>query len=623
MSLGVDDQSSDDDRTLVIAIDFGTTYSAVAYSMTNRPNQIIPCNSWPSNSGDNDQPQVPTTIRYFPERRGFEWGFQISNTVHPDEIMHWFKLGLQNSDSRPDNIQTMLAHQDADRLVTDYLSGLGQYIMTWIEKTLGSNQIEIFTKRSAIQFVLTVPAVWEDLAKRRTQQAFENSRPLGRLGGVTMISEPEAAATYALHTMSKEDTLEVGQSFILLDAGGGMVANSVNAHIDIQSNLTNHSLSGTVDTITYTITALHPMLQVREATAGAGDFCGSAFIDKAFADYLQVTLGNEEGFNNEVLGRARTNFEEIVRGTGLKPIMEHTDLLAEQAKRAFDHSFLPNGRSTVAVPGMKDNQAAGLRNGSFTLRAADTFTMFEPYILRTIALVKNQIRTANVPITSVILVGGFGASGYLRERLKKEVEDDMEIPVRFSKDSLMAVVYGAVMRGMANAAPEKHTVLRVVDRAARSYKEHYGTEFSVVYDAVKHRELANKRSWDGLDGCWRVDTMKWFIRYGDRVAEDRPHTHHFRQTSRVAFGRPQRIFLTVDSDNTSTEAPLARNDNVKILCHVVADLSLIPTEQLPVQRGRDGFDYYVLSCEIEAVYRSATTEYTLIHNNVRYDTVSS
>lgn len=52
----------------------------------------------------------------------------------------------------------MLAHQDADRLVTDYLSGLGQYIMTWIEKTLGSNQIEIFTKRSAIQFVLTVPA---------------------------------------------------------------------------------------------------------------------------------------------------------------------------------------------------------------------------------------------------------------------------------------------------------------------------------------------------------------------------------------------------------------------------------------------------------------------------------
>lgn len=92
------------------------------------------------------------------------------------------------------------------------------------------------------------------------------------------------------------------------------------------------------------------------------------------------------------------------------------------------------------------------------------------------------------------------------------------------------------------------------------------------------------------------------------MAEDRPHTHHFRQTSRVAFGRPQRIFLTVDSDNTSTEAPLARNDNVKILCHVVADLSLIPTEQLPVQRGRDGFDYYVLSCEIEAVckYRIPT-----------------
>ena len=63
--------------------------------------------------------------------------------------------------------------------------------------------------------------MWEDLAKRKTFQAFEKAQDISKLGNFTLISEPEAAATYALHTMAQDSSLEVGQSFVVLDAGGG------------------------------------------------------------------------------------------------------------------------------------------------------------------------------------------------------------------------------------------------------------------------------------------------------------------------------------------------------------------------------------------------------------------
>ncbi|KAK8031225.1 hypothetical protein PG990_000959 [Apiospora arundinis] len=531
MSTGMDGQASND-QTLVIGIDFGTTFSSVAYGISRHSEGTQICSSWPTSNKNEEITNsaiVPTIIRYPSQSGEVEWGFQIPEaTVHPDEIMRWFKLnsGLQNAQNRPEVIQNMLVRHDTDRLVTDYLSGLGQSFLDWARKRIGSVVVDDFVKRRAVQFVLTVPAVWEDLAKSKTLQAFEHARQISELGKYTLVSEPEAAATYALHTMSQGSSLEVGQSFIVLDAGGDS--------------------PGTVDTITYTITNLHPVLQVRETAAGAGDFCGAVFIDKAFTDHIQVTLGKEEGFDNEVLGRARKEFETVI-------------------KPAFTQAMMPNGRFTVPVLGMANNPEIGIRNGRLTLRAFEVHAMFEPCILKTIRLVKDQIATAKVPIAAVILVG-----------------------VSYTVFAQAVVVYSWTRTPWDLLADIE-------------YLEHYGTELSVVYDQGKHRELEDKRSWDGLDGCWRVDAMRWFIRHGDRVAEDKPYTHFFSQTSRVSFGRPRTILLTIYSDSKSNEAPVARNNNVDDLCHVEADLSRIPTERLHVRRGRDGFDYYELRCEIEII----------------------
>lgn len=85
--------------------------------------------------------------------------------------------------------------------------------------------------------------------------------------------------------------LEVGDTFVLCDAGGG-----------------------TVDLISYTITALLPKLQIKEAAPGTGDFCGAAYLDESFSNYLDQILSNEPGWDSEVLADAMSQFNTVIIG---------------------------------------------------------------------------------------------------------------------------------------------------------------------------------------------------------------------------------------------------------------------------------------------------------------------
>lgn len=83
----------------------------------------------------------------------------------------------------------------------------------------------------------------------------------------------------------------MGDTFVLCDAGGG-----------------------TVDLISYTISALFPNLQIKEAAPGTGDFCGSTYLDEAFSNYLTLILSDEPGWDSEVLAEAMSQFNTVITG---------------------------------------------------------------------------------------------------------------------------------------------------------------------------------------------------------------------------------------------------------------------------------------------------------------------
>lgn len=221
--------------------------------------------------------------------------------------------------------------------------------------------------------------------------------------------------------------------------------------------------------------------------------------------------------------------------------------------------------------------------------------------MEVIKLVKEQIHTSNVPIRSVLLVGGFGSSNYLKERLRNAV--DRKIEIMQPPNAWLAVVHGAVMKGLAQCAPEQLTTVKVQNRKAR---KHYGTEWRTRYDDVQHRQIRDKRHWCGLDGCFKVYTMEWFIRRvgsssllpgvdlltwpskGDAVSENEPFYTSFVWTGPVSQGRIRKVKMDLYADRNQRNAPIARDDNVSLLCHVEADISHIPEHLLNRRQGNDG-----------------------------------
>ena len=127
-----------------------------------------------------------------------------------------------------------------------------------------------------IQYILTVPAVWSDMAQEKTRKCAEKAG-MGNASSLQLISEPEAAAIYALDAMDPTD-IKVGDSFVLCDAGGG-----------------------TVDLITYSVVQLQPKLTLVEVSVGTGSCCGSSFLNRRFQKYLEEKLGGEENWDGEVL----------------------------------------------------------------------------------------------------------------------------------------------------------------------------------------------------------------------------------------------------------------------------------------------------------------------------------
>ncbi|KAJ2981907.1 hypothetical protein NUW58_g6569 [Xylaria curta] len=265
--------------TLVIGIDFGTTYTGVSWllckkNMPVREPEVV--THWLSAlSKNNDRTKVPSKIHFDKETGEVKWGYNIPTDVEP---IQWFKLLLLNEQDLPANLRhsshiqaarTMAVNlgKTAVELVGDYLKVLWEHVITEIKDEKGASLVD----GTKFHVILSVPAIWKDYARDRMHQAAERAGILeDRLPGKTsldFISEPEAAALATLPDLDNRDDLAVGDNFVVLDAGGG-----------------------TVDIISYKVQKLEP-LTVSECVEGDGALCGSTFVDRAFEDLMEQRVG--------------------------------------------------------------------------------------------------------------------------------------------------------------------------------------------------------------------------------------------------------------------------------------------------------------------------------------------
>jgi molecular chaperone DnaK (HSP70) len=134
----------------------------------------------------------------------------------------------------------------------------------------------------------------------------------------------------------------------------------------------------------------------------------------------------------------------------------------------------------VPVSGLATNELLSIKKHKLILNSADIKELLDPIIAEVVKLVKDQIRTTSREVKAVLLVGGFGQSMYLRERIREAVNNKIEVLQPSYGQS--AVVRGAVMKGLAQCDP-KHTKVRLMSRIAR---KHLGSEICNEFDAKIH-----------------------------------------------------------------------------------------------------------------------------------------
>jgi len=160
------------------------------------------------------------------------------------------------------------------QVVSDFLRSVREVAVASIMRTFE------YIENAKIEYIFTVPAIWSDSAKNLMAQAVESAGYGTHRVNFDFISEPEALAVYI-----QPNNLNMGDTFIVCDADGETGGNS-------RTYLIEQKLTGTVDLISYKITAMNP-LRMDESVCGTSDLCGSMFLDEGFEQYMRRLLGDQ------------------------------------------------------------------------------------------------------------------------------------------------------------------------------------------------------------------------------------------------------------------------------------------------------------------------------------------
>lgn len=220
-------KAAEERNLIMVGIDFGTTYSGMAWGSTRKTwNDIAVINHWNGGPCDNTE-KVPTRIAYAEENgfAGDKWGYAPKAG---SKICQWFKLLLDAKSKREDfddprlsmalgsRVMRLPKGKSAQKVSTDFLKHLYQHLLQAIELELGPTLVE----QTSFRFVLTTPATWSNAARQATRKAAEDAGFGSRMGDeIHMISEPEAAAICAVtETNSKFHTAPFQVSEVSDDA---------------------------------------------------------------------------------------------------------------------------------------------------------------------------------------------------------------------------------------------------------------------------------------------------------------------------------------------------------------------------------------------------------------------
>ncbi len=473
---------------VVAAIDFGTYGSGYAWAVISdqnqnpRTRQIKTRTQWiaqPVASAKNLTALLLSSSGDEVEAWGFE-AKQLStnNPNSPIILAQGFKMKL--IDAPLDIPTTSSATVSVDKLISLYLKEIYNLALADIQNS--------GYKSEEIRWCLTVPAIWNDYQKQVMRKAAIEAGLPDDEKMLIFVLEPEAAAHYAriagVRTLGatggrRANLLSPGSRFMIADCGGGPV-----------------------DITAYRTDSQGKLVEIGRDFGGA---FGSEYLNKVFLDeYLSIKLGPYDALA-EIAAQKPSAFAELLAGWERAKL----NVKLDQSSKVF--ISIPAGIDRLLPDEVRRSLAETQEDvdDHLVLTRIEIEKIFESVVPDVITLIDKQLvemaksaPTAKAPL--IILVGGFGSSPYLQERIVRHVGDRAQVLV--PPEPSVAVLYGA-----AHFAYDPQT------RARRS-KFTYGCKIASPFRPGIDPETKSFEGPDGDELC--SDRFDKFVTAGQTVGTD-------------------------------------------------------------------------------------------------------
>lgn len=527
---------------MVVAIDFGTTFSGYAFQFTKEygkedPTKSIFCpQSWNGGKKQLISLKTPTCLLLDQNTDidcfGYEAEEKYANLCMDGDNKDWYffrRFKLQLLDTKELTLKTPIADETGKKLpAIDVFSKSIECLKNHLKDLLLERNITL--KDHEALWVLTVPAIWDDTAKGFMRQAAKNAGiPLKHL---KIALEPEAASLYCQYlpverlsvgSKMKFSDASIGTTYMIVDLGGGT------ADITVHKKIANGKL--------------------KEMKRASGGPWGGTAIDGAFIKLLGDIIGGpvfaafmkEQSYDYLDFMR---DFETVKRNLKL----DSTDSVNIKLPASL-HDTCRNMMGKDFKQLVKDAKKDKLITFVGDKMKIDPDTakgLFRKATDKIVGHIKRILQEDDTgkEISLILMVGGFSESPFVQDVIKKEFQDKMGKKVLVPNEAGISVLNGAVVFGRQ---PE--------NIASRVLRFTYGAKVTPIFRPGFH-DIGRKFITDGKERCDNV--FSTFIATGTQVELGHTVQEKYKTLRPFQSEMTLEIFVTEDASPSYTDEPGCR-----------------------------------------------------------------
>lgn len=418
---------------IVAAIDFGTTYSGFAYSFISDPLKVFANNL--RGPGDKILKQMPTVVLMDPRKHFHSFGedarkkyveLMKSNNHKRWYLFERFKMKLFVKEKPLEKdmvIEDILGKQmKAINVFAAAIKYIREQLLGVLNDPNRNEGLPIHSEND-IRWVLTVPAIWNDLSKKFMREAANMAGIPDEM--LILALEPEAASLSCKQELGTIK-IPVGCKYLLLDLGGG-----------------------TADITCYKVNIDGTLNELLPPTGGA---FGGTTVDNEFMAILTRIFGAD--VIKQLKNNYMSEYWEFMDDFELKKRMfDGTCSVVMQIPLRMLELYKTEVGESVEESLMSSNIAGSVEFAHDKMKIAKALMIdiFNSAVTKIKEKTEELLNAVPLGVDSILLVGGFSESKYLQSVMQEHFGNLTIFPKEPSESVLKgAVIYGHEPKGISS-----------------------------------------------------------------------------------------------------------------------------------------------------------------------------